>query len=208
MILTAVISAPRPRPTLPAALASLARAGFRAPVVVYDTDRLGCYFTWRRAAERLLADYFDHRYRWARFGLIFEDDAQPAPGLFRQLVGQWQDWPERCCASLYTARPNHREAGGWHRVARLPHDALGAVAYLLPIPVLLDFMRAPPHPEWPDGTDHAMGLFCRDREIPYLCHSPSLVRHLAVGHENSALSHPGGLLENRQCAAFAGDDEK
>jgi len=208
-IFTAVITAPRPKfQTLHDTLASLQDAGFDPPLVIHDEHQAGCYVTWRLAARWAL-HYHVHQLGFYDFILICEDDIELAAGLRQWLQHEfappnWLKDRRRFVASLYTARCNHRDVPGWHAADRLPKQASGALALLFPVKVLSDFLADPPHPEWADRTDHAVGLFCREKEIPFLFHSPSLVRHTDPSHTNSALVTPGGRIEDRQCEEFAG----
>lgn len=206
-ILPVVITASRPqKTTLPDTLSSLQQAGFIPPIVVNDSERRGCYWNWRRAAycaiehSRTCSVTFN-------YALLCEDDVALSLGL-RRWLDEDHHWPiqsdfrHRFVASLYTARQNHREAPGWFHATRLPKQASGALATLWPVHVLREFTEHVPHPEWDNRTDHAIGLFCRNRQVPYLLHSPSLVRHTAVHHGHSALRSPGGRVEDRQCQEF------
>ncbi len=199
-IITAVITARRPKPTLSATLESLARAGLPAPVVYVDVARDGCYVNWRRAACGTLAQWVDYGRPVNTWAAVFEDDIEVAVSAMHYLSGVQH---RRSVVSLYTAAHNHSSGAGWHEITDLPRLASGALAIMMPMELMHTFMQSPPRPEWRDRTDHAIGLFCRATSTRWFTHSPSLVRHTAVEYENSALADPGGTLECRQCREFA-----
>jgi hypothetical protein len=198
-IITAVITARRPKPTLSATIESLSRAGWQAPVVYFDAASDGCYVNWRRAACNALARWHDWGQPTNTWGAIFEDDIDIASSA---LAHFYSIAYRRCVVSLYTAAHNHVDGAGWHEITSLPRMASGALAILMPLELIRTFMESPPHPEWRDRTDHAIGLFCRATDISWMTHSPSLVRHTAVEHSNSALRDPGGTVAGRQCKEF------
>lgn len=204
-IATLILSAPRPNPTFPSTLQSLTRNLWLIPYVSYDYSRTGCYRNWRHAAEFVIRELFE---KSVTHLLIFEDDIEIAvsPTWLLSQIRHHLPRDGRWITSLYTAAcvpPPKRP--GWFTAERLPKHASGALATLWPVGILNQFLGDPPHPEWTDRTDHAIGLFCRDQRIPYLMHSPSIVRHTAVGHDNSALIKPGGREEDRQCRTWLGD---
>lgn len=210
----AVISAPRPNPTIGDTLASLTAAGYSDVTVFYDGESRGCYLHFRRVIEYLWREtllvsqtvcvdmQWIPRGTKPQYFLVCEDDVRFTVDLRKWLDSQ--RFEPRAIYSLYTAPINHnKQRSGWHRAERLPKQASGALAYLIPLDVVYWLVRSWPHTEWADRTDHAIGLFCRDHRVDYYTHTPSLASHLAVSHENSALESPGGTIEGRQCVEFA-----
>lgn len=190
---TGTLTAPRKQATLAASLTSLRSAGFEPGVILNDHLLTGCWQNWLAVLRRLLVTAPDAD----RF-LITEDDCLFTVGL--------RDYLEACpppadgITSLYCSRECLREPWmTWHRMS-VPLFAHGSLAYILTPAIARRIIEEPPFPTRRQGTDHAIGTFCRHREIPYLVHSPSLVRHSYVA---SALGPEcGGRVELRQAGIF------
>jgi hypothetical protein len=189
-----VLTCPRPgHPTLGVTLASLSSAGWpiRSIRIFYDFDRIGCYQAWLRGL-RLLADHAPAG-AWL---LLAEDDGQHAAGLRGYLERPGQLDPNGW-NSLYCAGTLHSCIHfGW-REAAAPRQCWGSVSYAVTAEMARRFLADVPFPAWRDGTDRAVGHFCRRAAVPYRIHSPSFVRHVGL---ESSLDEPGGEAVNRQCA--------
>lgn len=216
-----IVTAPRPAGAcyLPATLASAQRAGLDpivftqhppdeigpvpadVPIVWTNTRPVGAWQNWLAAAERLgeFGAILGNRSRdWY---LILEDDIELTEGLTRYLSDNPP--PDRAVTSLYCAAPNDPEYDGlahsrWTAL-RVPLRAYGALAYLIRFDTLATIVQNPPRPAAPHGTDHNVGLFCRDHKVPYLVQTPSLARHLGTV---SSLPD-AGTAEARQCRIWA-----
>jgi hypothetical protein len=154
-IAVAMTTAPRPRPTLDAAIASLRLAGGPVPLVVADRPDapVGILATWHRALTTVAAD------TQANVWLLLQDDVTwPVHGWTRMRAALQDLWEiDGACgyASLYTGprvhgalldarRAGHADAdpvaGGWYRSDRLQPFLskgrwAGALAWVIPASV-------------------------------------------------------------------------
>jgi len=191
-----IISAPRPRPTIAATLESIKAAGFVQPIVFLNDGTAGCWRDWKTALRQML-----QMYREAAWLLICEDDCEFSAGLADYLAWPFSDSMKRAIISPYCADPNHAEGmDNWHAVH--PRRFYGSLCHLLSREVAELILANDPRPNWRDGTDTALGAFCIAQQIPYYCHSPSLVKHTG---DASSLNRSADLNEHfRQCRQFAG----
>lgn len=207
----AVQTAPRAKPRLLETLAALARAGFPSPLVVADYAGRGCYQTYLRTMLLLARTASD-----ADYWLICEDDIEPAAGLDVWLSSDHSHLPvepgEMGLISLYTCASNHRTGRtGWNVIERLPHHThiaipWGALAYLWPVSLAMEYLASPRKPTDREGTDHHVGVWLRERGIPAYCHSPSLVRHTGiVPWSDTSLACKLASDADRQCAEWVPD---
>lgn len=188
----AVTTAPRPNGVsyLTATLDSLALAGWDDPVIFADSNmildlparasakHLGSWGNFVRAIstlwnERPTADVF----------VVFQDDLLVASGLRRWLDGQL--WPEPLpgVMSLYCSKVTAEEFArgvGWFAMPQddLPRKAYGSLGVVMPPAAVRLLVRDPPGSGSKNQTDYWLGRFCRDHGLPYLLHSPSLLRHV------------------------------
>jgi len=199
---SAVLSAPRNPPTLPATLDSLARAGFTSPLVFCDWERCGPMQNFIRAldASIRLAEI-----RGDEFLLISEDDVEFTAGLryhiplppltFNSVLSLY------CSVGMAEYLENLQESRhGWHSITP-PVNARGqgALVYAMHINVARR-IRWNPFP-WSNciGADHWVPVVCQKAEIPLLIHTPSLARHTGF---HSSLRRPVGDDRFRQCLSF------
>jgi hypothetical protein len=195
-----LLTCPRPGPsTFDRALASLHAAGWSAAEIAVHNDDppSGCYQGWLKMACRTLCDFPQ-----ADYLLLVEDDCELSAGL--------RAWLEHCIPtdpalrrpawhSLYTAAELHSAQDlGWREVPA-PRQCWGSLAYVVQPKILKLLLADPPQARHRDGTDRAVGHFCRQHGFPYLVHSPSFARHLGTA---TALDRPGGTDLNRQCACW------
>jgi hypothetical protein len=193
-----VLTSLREQPTLESTLASLHAAGFASIMQFDDRHRIGCYAAWRKMLERMLWMFPD-----APYLLMCEDDCEFSTGLADYLssAGSAGDLPH-AILSPYCAAANHIDGeSGWHSVH--PRRAFGALCYLIPRPLALQFHTRPPSPDWRDGTDIAMGQFCQSRNIGYYVHRPSLVRHTGFTTTLDIHKETDANDQFRQCEFFA-----
>lgn len=188
--------------TLNTTLAMAQIAGCAASLVQFDTVNLGAWGNWRACLKRLvdLADAGKYR-----FLLVLEDDAVLSSGLAKYL--ETFSLAHDVIYSLYCANGSpankiFREWNfGFHEV-EAPRFSWGALAYLMHIDLARKILAAPPFPDRKDGTDHAIGVFCKTNKIPYLVHFPSLVKHIGA---ISSLEEVGGNNEYRQAKYWVSD---
>lgn len=190
-----VTSAPRPRPTLPATLDSLAAAGWTDPIVFYDAERRGPWWNFKRAFWSLKILGGISGAPRPDLILIVEDDVQITPGL------RW--WLDESLPrtddvfSLYSSASVTGVAGYYPNWWRGTGRGNGALAILLPYSVSIPLID----PIAGDRrTDAQIAAWCGKRGPHYLFHSPSFVRHTGGG--NSSLRSPCGDESTRQCAEF------
>ena len=205
-----ITTAPRPRATLAATRASLARAGFDRVTVFDDSGGAGAWPTWLAALRGLLdaapqADAY----------LIAQDDAIFWQGLRRYLERTlWKgegDYPTSnftlppslfspYCPGIYLrGRP-----AGWHRIDE-GAALVGAVCWVLSPPMARTLRDGLGGVAARSRIDLIVGRFCRRRRLPVYYHAPSLVQH--AGNGNSALGDPGsGPI--RQAVDFVGEDHE
>lgn len=187
------LTAPRKQATLAVSLTSLRAAGFAPDVILDDVERKGCWQNWLAVLRRLLSIAPDvERY------LVTEDDALFSVGLRDYL--DHNPPPPDSVASLYCSRDCMLpELMRWARMP-VPLMAHGSLAYVLTPTIARQIAADPPFPNRRHGTDHAVGTFCRYREIPYYVHSPSLTRHSLA--ESALGDEVGGRKELRHGGIF------
>lgn len=196
----ACITTKRPTPTLERTLDSLASAGWPHAVVFSDRKGVGCWQAWQWAIHGVLACI--HKINSDRI-LICEDDCLHAAGLREYLDSNPKGiFTGASVVSLYTSAYNHTPQGGWIPVhTGGPIRTYGAVSLVIPVYLLPALLGDTPNKDQPNGTDHNIGLFCRREGIPFLCHSPSFVKH--IGDESTLPD--AGVDEFRREAAWCGD---
>lgn len=212
-----VTTAPRPRTTLAATRASLARAGFERIALFEDATAAGAWPTWLAALRGLLAaEPHAHAY------LIAQDDALFWRGLRRYLEATlWKgeggslkgegDYPTSnftlptslfspYCPGIYL----RNRSAGWHRVD-VGASLVGAVCWVLSPAMARTLLEGLAGLTAHARIDLIVGRFCRRNDLPVYYHTPSLVQH--VGNGNSALGDPlAGPL--RQAVDFVGEDHE
>lgn len=159
----------------------------------------GAYRNWRHALKSLLDDCEASIAPADSTRLIvLEDDVLVSLGL-REYLDCLPPPPDGV-ASLYSAAPNDESDSlfGWIRVARVPQRAFGALGYVFTPDLARRFLDSAPLTHKPHGTDHAVGLWCRDRGVPYYVHAPSFLVHR--GAKSSVPD--AGVDANRQCRRF------
>lgn len=184
----AVLTSPRPgTPTLEATLRSIKLAGFPDPIVHDDEGKLGAYGNWRKCLELALG-------RPCNRVLILEDDVELSAGLADYLECHR---PPAGIASLYCSafHDTSNSIFGWIPVHDVPKRAYGALAYSMPPDIGRAFLETAPLTHKPNGTDHAVGLWCKKQRHAYFVHSPSFVIHRG---DNSCLPD-AGIPQLRQC---------
>jgi hypothetical protein len=192
-----ILTAPRKQPTLPATLAALGAAGFGdcPRLISADVNLSGCWQNWLATTAALLAAYP----RVDRL-LILEDDCLLSAGLRRYFDLPYYLPPAAGVCSLFCSRDCLRnELLQWHRMP-VPLLAHGSQAYVMTPEVARCLLADPPFRQRRDGTDHAVGTYCRLKEIPYFVHSPSLSRHSAP--VDTSLVESRGLPELREATLF------
>lgn len=138
MLAIAMTTAPRPQPTIDAALASLRRAGFNwsSVMLVNDADKIGPLPTWVRALTTLVEQTND------LFLMVVQDDASWAIGaraaLDRELDQLGLRATQAGLLSPFLVDKVAREithggnlGPGWHP-SRLGYSSGGALCYILP----------------------------------------------------------------------------
>jgi glycosyltransferase involved in cell wall biosynthesis len=214
----AVLTAPRPRPTLAGTLESLGRAGFgdvqifaepRAPIPAAFADlpihrhrhRLGPLRNFGFAARRLL-----EAHPGADCYAIFEDDLSAAAGLL-----DWCDrefWPgDHGIVSLYTSRVMCDDRPGWQTLNLGRYRTFGALAFVFRGPVLRGLLDDPDVLRHVNrgmpGADAVVGEWALRRGVGIAYHSPSLVQH--EGEATSLEGHRSGRV-GRSCAVDRVED--
>jgi len=203
----AMISAPRPRPTVEFSLGALRRGGFRQPVHVFEepgtrvvrrpnvvvhTNRrqLGLWQNWLQAARYLL------RETTAPLLLLCEDDIALCPAAAAVLRRGLADIPQHefAVASLYTPRHNVSASEGrfgW-QATNLGRATWGALAYCFSRRSLEDILASAPvgNTGRNGHTDAIIGAACHAIGRKMFAHLPSLADHTGggnstVGHVNS-----------------------
>lgn len=204
---TAVVSAPRNPPTLPATLDSLARAGWTDAVVFCDWERRGAMWNWRKALE---SSVHLAAYRKDDWLLICEDDIEVTPGLRHSLWSPRSD-NELLFGSVfslycpsYLERTNLNNRPSWQSIVGTNlHGSHGALAYAIAVSTAESMLNAirsfGPRSCGFSGADHFVSWFCREFERPYFFPSPSFVRHTGT---HSSLRRPVGDDRFRQCHSW------
>jgi len=206
----AMTTAPRRRPTLHRAIASLRTAGFsedvrlfaepgtfhrlRRPsnprVIVRDNSSTrGCFGNWRQAIERLLSETTAH---WL---LVVQDDAIWAPGSAAVLRAQMaaREEPRTGFLSPYVTGKDVSKTfvDGWNE-CRVGWTFWGALAFCMKRVAAEELLR---HPRFARhaGTqqvDAVVAASMLDLARPSFVHVPSLVDHVGdtstVGHDDVA----------------------
>lgn len=215
-------TAPRARPTLRKALASLAAAGwancrlFAEPNTVLPDEFAHLPISWRDSAlgafpnwylglsELYLRDPLADAY------LICQDDALFATGS-RDLLEQTL-WPAANVGAVSIYTPSHVSAGktpGFHPEHR-GWASWGALAYIFPNaslrellahPLFIDHRRHGPG-EGLRNVDSVVGAWCELAGLPYFVHVPSLAQHIG---ETSTIWRDAGAVGRRRAADFTFD---
>lgn len=176
--------------TLASLRESCSPIGYR---ILSDEARTGCWQAWLRLLRSMVADP-----RGASHLLLCEDDVIFTRGLYDYLLRNPP--PADSVANLFCTSECHRpELMQWHRQP-LPARAQGSLALLIPLAIARKLAAAPPNPDDRDGTDRNVGLFCREHDIPFVTHSPSLVLHATL---ETSLTVERGRAELRQAFCFA-----
>lgn len=177
---------------------SLRDAGTEFMFLHEDSDRSGCWQAWLALLRKWVESSTIHVRQVATHFLICEDDVIFSRGLIAYLRSNPP--PAGSIANLYcTAECHRQELMQWHRQP-LPHRAQGSLALLIPFAIAKEIIAEPPFPERRDGTDHNLGTWCRDRGVPLVTHSPSLVLHAKL---ETSLAVERGRDELRQAFCFA-----
>jgi hypothetical protein len=212
-------TAPRPVPTLFAALNSVVCAGFEnvnvygepgsctitSPMASFHSSRenrkLGSWGNFIRAVNHLtgtspLRDAY----------AIFQDDIEVAEFArkFVEAHDQFDVWPgdpNTSILMLYTSRNNHSSYVGWHEIIK-PTARYGLLGVIMPAETAHEFAKdhaeLPTEPEY--ASDMKFAQWCDRRGYKQFFHSPSLIRHTG---ESSSIRSSHGLDHNRQCKRFA-----
>ena len=212
----AVTTAPRPGASyLASALRSIEAAGWRPGVVFAEPESPGgSPWPVETAARRLWPwPNFQRALRWCvgrspAAVAIFQDDCLVAAGCREWIESRPEPWARDVgVASLYTAGKTEQDFGGpgWFEIPSeaLPMRAYGAVAVVLGIVAARDLLANLPNPRDRTKTDYHIGTWCRARGLRFLCHSPSLARH--VGEASAirrGLAARGGRTLSRREAGF------
>lgn len=178
---------------------SLREAGTEFTFYHQDDDHSGCWQAWLALLRRMVAG-IDIYYtsRGSDLLLLCEDDVIFSRGLIAYL--RTNPPPAGAIANLYCTAECHRpELMKWHRQP-VPMRAQGSLALLIPLAIAKQIIASPPFPDRRDGTDHNLGTFCRERDIPFVTHSPSLVLHAKL---ETSLAAERGRAELRQAFVFA-----
>jgi hypothetical protein len=188
-----ILTAPRSQLTVTQAITALIAAGWppEEHTIFIDAVRSGCYRGWKSMAANLLAIH--GKSDWL---LMIEDDCVLSAGL-REFIESTAPYNAGAWHSLYCSSGLHsKNEVGW-RCVQTPRQCWGSVAYMVSPALLKKFLDNAPYPTWRDGTDRAVGQFCRASRVPYVIHSPSLANHIG---EISSLDQPGGVDQNRRCS--------
>lgn len=179
-------------------LASLQEAEFIRYRVYFDHAKAGCWQSWLGLLRAMVQFDIWAEERQATHLLLAEDDVFFARGLHSYL--HHNPPPADSIANLYCTSECHSpELMQWHRQP-VPHRAQGSLAILIPAGIARKLIAAPPFPSRRDGTDHNIGTFCREHNIPFVTHSPSLVLHATT---ETSLPEARGRDELRQAYCFA-----
>lgn len=193
--LACVVSAPRPVPTLPATLESLSRAGWTAPIVVYDGQRLGPGWNWLMALDVAVRQ---SRACGAEWILMAEDDIEITPNLKYRLSGlSIPESASNSVLSLYCSLPLPEV--GWCNVFCGTARSAGALAYAMPLAVARVIRYGGHRIKLQTGADFIVPDACQACDIPIYVHSPSFVRHTGT---TTSLRSPVGDERFRQCRKF------
>lgn len=215
-----VTTAPRPRPTLPRCLESLAEAGWERPRLFAEPgseipagygslptshrdSTLGAFPNWFLGLAELVM-----RQPRAQAYFLGQDDVIFSAGLRDYLERNLWPAPRVGVVSVYS--PSHYAQGkpagflvedrGW--------DSWGALAYIFPNPSARALLSDPMvidhrHHGPADGLrniDSVVGLWCQRSGLPYFVHAPSLAQHIG---ETSTI-YPGASIDGwRRADVFA-----
>lgn len=199
---SAVMTADRKVDYLVQTCDSLLAAGWFNPHLIFDNSpRLGPKPTFKRALYDLSAACYEGK--WC---IVFQDDILVARGLRAWLE---HNLPGHGVVSLYTSSVHDCPFDGWHEVDLRPtpenptpwHNSLGACALMMPCDVARRFLEHDPQFSRTDRVGGAIGEFCFREQIPFWCHSPSLVQHVG---EVSCL-HGAPITDARRAKRFCAD---
>jgi hypothetical protein len=193
----AVTTAPRPRRTLDATLASLWAAGFPAQMIVEDQTKAGSWPTWLTALGRVVEADPD-----ATAYMTVQDDVVFCRGLRAHL--ERTCWPSETtalcsafCPGAYRRKSAgwHRENHGWYLVAAQCWAIPPAVArrMLVELHDIDSFSR----------VDAIVGRWAEAVGLDCWYHSPSLAQH--TGLKNSALGD-NLVTDLREAYDFIGEE--
>jgi len=204
--LVGVTSSPRPKPTLPSTLDSLAKSGWTDAIVFYDAERRGPWWNFKRALTTLasIGRAVTSPHGEPDCLLIAEDDIEITPGLrwwidktFANLINDGNSILSLYCPqSLYCGNGDP----GWYGTTENDRMSCGALAYLIPFRTAFS-LPFPDPLQCDQATDRQVAKWCSQNTGPiYFVHSPSFVRHIGGG--NSSLRNPCGDDSTRQCSEF------
>jgi len=195
----AMMTAPRPVPTIDRSLASFRKAGFRGSVIVVeDTVRDGPLFTWRRTMETML-----ERSKFNFIG-IMQDDILWARKSCSVLAKEMKDMGYRAHEAGYLSlyvfekhkdEPKAEKWKNWH-VSRLGFKSAGAQCYVLPRRSAERLMKNHAFHHFCDhkkndrkkGDDHVVSGMLRMMGMKCWFRVPGFVSH-QMGMGNSAIGH-------------------
>lgn len=213
----AVITAPRPVPTLRDTLDGLRRAGFRQSVSVFaepgaaveaeiatvgpvevhrNAATLGNVRNYLAAARHLLGASA------ASWLMICEDDVELSEAAGGALAAAIRTADRPGMLSLYSPRHNlgpSPRTPGWHRMNRAG-QTWGALAWVFPREVLAAVVEALGDSEAPDGVDQLVAHAVAKTGRTSWTHYPSLGRHIGF---TSSMRH--GQKEGFEALAYHPD---
>lgn len=190
-----VTTAPRDEIYLHKTLQSLDLAGWSSPVVQVDNGTRGAWANFRAGLSAVI------HYPWTWL-LTCQDDMLIASGLREKLE---RDISQRvpCDIGLlspYCPSVHQGPDPGWWRLANddLPRKAYGACLYAWPRHSVVRLLAAPPNPNCIHRVDFWCGKFCRDANLGYYYHTPSLAQH--IGDQSSIFRDGNPNTEYRQAS--------
>ncbi len=190
--------------TLSRTITGIRNAGAFDPIVRIDHPKSGAWKNWLLTLEMVLSDPLTNHLN-PQFILMMEDDAVLSFDVFSYL--ETLDLSKNEIYSLYCANGSsaNKTLRDWNfgfYTVEAPRYSWGALAYLMHIDLARKILATPPFPDRKDGTDHAIGTFCKTNNVSYLVHFPSLVKHIGA---ISSLEEVGGVDEFRQAKYWGSD---
>lgn len=210
----AMITAPRPVPTLDATRKSLAAAGWPEHMVVDDRNTSGHWQTWQRALKATIdadrdADAYliveDDAVFWCSLRTYLERTLWPAPPGEIAVCSPY-------CPGVYRLPHAIGPTVPWSfNVQERGDHLVGTVAWVLPrfaakqlAASIFDHLVL----DWTWGTDRIVGRWAAERGLGTWYHNPSLVQHTGVDNSASDRVRAGVKMsgEMAQATDFVGEE--
>ena len=200
-IATIVLTAPRPKPTLPRTLDSLERAGFPAVNAWNDTAASGHFQAWVSALRWTVARHPD-----ADACFVVEDDTVFCRGLREYL--QRTLWPgpveQIALCSPYCPRAYRQDRRGWNDVqSNRGFYLAGSQAWIIPRLAAQTILADVAPLQTAHNADWEIGKWAKATGRKVWYHTPSLAQHVGIG--NSALGD-NSVNSIRRAGDFIGEE--